>query len=72
MATLARSIEPLGILIASTPEGRDLGSRLGVRLECAIVANVVSVELVDGVLEAGELIFAGKAPLQFVRTRMPL
>ncbi|HEV3310170.1 MAG TPA: electron transfer flavoprotein subunit alpha/FixB family protein [Chloroflexota bacterium] len=58
-ATLLGSLKPVAALIPYSQDGRDLAGRLAARLGCAVVANVVGIEVVGGEVEATETIFGG-------------
>ena len=60
LAAKARTDRPDLVLVGATPNGRDLAARLAAKLAWSSAADAVALAAVDGGLEVGRSMYAGK------------
>lgn len=58
-AMIVEAIGPAAVIFPYSQDGKDIASRLGARLDCGIVANVIALDAVGDQVEATETIFGG-------------
>ncbi len=59
LVSAAGALEPAGVLIANSVEGRDVAARLAVRLRAGLAVDVVDVRTDDGRIIATHSVFGG-------------
>lgn len=59
VTALVELVSPALLLLPSTPDGKDIGSRLAARLHSGLVSSVVDLTPHDGHVDARETIFGG-------------
>lgn len=64
IASVARSEGAGAVLLSNTSHGKDIAPRVAVKLEAALVPEVVALESRDGKIVATRPVFAGKASIE--------
>ncbi len=64
VAAVIDAIHPQAVIVVNSPSGRDVGARLAARFKTGAVANVIGLEVSDGVIRAEETILGGSYTTQ--------
>lgn len=74
---VAKLVDPYAIILPHSAIGKDIAGKVAGLLDCAIVADVTKLEVMDGLIEITRPVYAGKAytvlsttaPLQIITIR---